>query len=419
MDNRVVVTGIGLVSPAGNSIEDAWKSWENGLSSTDKIPKYKLAGAQVNELIRDDFLCKLPFQPTRATEFALAALVEALEKAHLSINDIDPYNTGVIIGGSPSFSNAGNFYGTLFDKEYTSVEDMKSECVHDIKNGKISLEAFQHSSCGYHPASAISCVLGIRKLSRCVSNACAAGADSVCMGYDLVKSGKLSTAITGGSSAAINMDGLSLLSVLDVLSKGSDYPHACKPFDKNRDGFVLGEGAGIIILESLAGARTRGAPIFAEILGYSTLTDTYHITTPNATGVAVEELICAALDSSGVSPLSVDYINASGTATYYSDLTETNGIKRAFGERAYDIPVSSLKSMIGHLMTAAGSVELIATILTIIKSVLLPTINYETPDPDCDLDYVANHSRKKNVKYAISNSFGFGGQNTCVVVGGL
>lgn len=420
MNNRVVITGIGIASPAGNTISDAWNSWENGMSNTDRLPGFDFAAAQVKNPLLDYSGLNLPDHPiNRASEFALSALIEALDSAQLSSDDVDPYETGVLIGVAPSFSNDELFHQELTNHRFLSLDSVKNEYAQAIKKGHIHSDKFEYFSCGYHPASTISSALGIRRLSRGISNACASGAYSVCMGYDLIKTGRLGTAITGGTGAVINTEGLSLFSVLDVMSKDSDFVHACRPFDKNRSGLVIGEGAGIIILESLDRAQKRGAPIFAEVLGYSAITDTYHITTPETTGELCGELILDAIDASGIPSECIDYINAHGTSTYYNDVIETKGIKKAFGEKAYDIPISSLKSMIGHLMSAAGAVELIATIMTIKNSIILPTINYETADPDCDLDYVANIKRKKAVRYAISNSFGFGGQNVSVVLGGV
>ena len=403
MDNRVVVTGMGIVSPAGNTLEAAWGSWSKGASNTCKLPGYDFAGAPAAAPLLDYSQLLTDKRPlSRPAAFALSALTEALSQAKLLASSIDPFTSGVIVGSGLSMSNDAVMHELLIK---SSPED-------------INLSEFEFFSCGYHPAACISSALGIRKLCKSVSNACASGAYSVCLGYELVKNGDLSLAITGGADSVLNANGLSLFSVLEVMSKETDYVKASKPFDKNRSGFVVGEGAGILILEPLSRAQKRNAPIFAEILGYSTLTDTYHMTTPDPTGETVENLIVKAVSNSGLPLSSIEYINANGTSTYCSDLAETCGIKRAFGKQAYDIPISSLKSMIGHLISAAGAVELIATILSLNNSAILPTINYEHADPDCDLDYVPNIIRKRNINHAISNSFGFGGQNVCVVLGG-
>jgi 3-oxoacyl-[acyl-carrier-protein] synthase II len=419
MDKRVVVTGIGITSPAGNTISDAWDSWVNGISNTAGLPDFGFAAAQVNDPYLDYSGFTLPENPvSRASHFALSALVEALETAEISVDSIDPYNTGVILGCGLSVSNDSFLSSMLIDNSLLNSETISEDYAQAVKHGQINTDLLEYFSCGYHPSSLISSALGIRKLSRSVSNSCASGAYSVCMGYERIKNGQLDMAITGGADAMINTNGLSLFTVLDVMSKEKDYTRACRPFDKNRSGFVLGEGAGLLILESLDKAKSRNAPIYAEIIGYSAMTDTYHMTTPDITGNLCGEMMMSAAGAAGVDPCDIDYISAQGASTYYSDLTETNGIKKAFGKRAYDVPVSSLKSMIGHLISAAGAVELIATILTMKHSIILPTINYETFDPECDLDYVANKSRNTKVRRAMKNSFGFGGQNVCVVLGG-
>jgi 3-oxoacyl-(acyl-carrier-protein) synthase len=368
-----------------------------------RLDGYDFAAARVKPELNDVTWARLPnAEINQMSLFALSAAAEALRTAKLSA--VNPRATGVIMGCSPALTADAKLYQMLMDGQLREIAP---------KN----LTEFTHQSCGYHPAALIASALGVRKLCRAISNACASGAYAVSLGFELIKNGMLEMAIVGGADAMINSNGLSLFSTLGVMSNDSDYEHASRPFDKNRSGFVIGEGAGVLILESFDGAARRGARAYAEILGCGAITDTYHITTPDPSGKTCADTMAGAIANSGLSPDEIDYINAHGTATYYNDSVETSGIKQVFKGKAYDVPVSSLKSMIGHLLSAAGAVELIATILMINNSTILPTSNYEAPDSECDLDYVPNVSRRKEIRCAMSNSFGFGGQNVSIVVG--
>jgi len=259
-------------------------------------------------------------------------------------------------------------------------------------------------------------VLGAKGPNLCTTSACSSGSDAVGSAYETIKRGDAKAMITGGSEAIINPVGISAFNALKAISTRNDEPQlASRPFDAERDGFVIGEGAGILILESLAYAKERGAKILAEMMAYGTSADAYHITAPLETGEGAAMAVQRALDKAGLKPDEVDYINAHGTSTLLNDKMETRAIKRVFGERAYKIPISSTKSMMGHLVGSAGAVEAAICIMAIRSGVIPPTINLTHPDPECDLDYVPNVARQARVTTALSNSFGFGGHNSVLI----
>lgn len=266
-------------------------------------------------------------------------------------------------------------------------------------------------------AGQISIALGLKGPISTIVTACAAGANAIGKGFRLIQGNYADVIIAGGSEAPIVPLAVAGFCSMRALSTRNDLgPRACRPFDKHRDGFVIGEGAGVVVLEELTHALSRNAKIYAEVAGYGNTSDAYHITAPDPEGDGARRAIEAALKDAGISPDQVDYVNAHGSSTLYNDAIETKAIKRALGDRAYRVMVSSTKSMIGHLLGAAGAVETVATALAIKHGVVPPTINYETPDPECDLDYVPNRAQRADVKVAIKNSFGFGGQNVCLVL---
>jgi 3-oxoacyl-[acyl-carrier-protein] synthase II len=409
--HRVVVTGMGVVTPLGNTLDKLWDGIQKGISATNLMEDdlfRNYTGAEVKDPLRDwqEYFGVNIVHVSRATAFAMSALIEALENAGIPVKDIDPYKTGVILGGGLSFTNDTKVYSYLYDEIFIRKTNSK----------QVNREELENYTCGYHASALIASVLGVRKLAKTVSNACTSGVYSICEGYELIRKGELKTAIVGGSDASLNLEGFSLFTVLDVLVKDGNPKEACRPFSKNRTGCVLGEGAGILVIESLESAQERNANILAEIVGYAANTDTYHITSPDQTGESCAKTIKAAVDNAKIELKQVDYINAHGTGTYYNDLVETQGIKQAFGEYSKEIPISSNKSMLGHLLTAAGAVELIITILSMRDSIIPPTVHLDLKDEECDLDYVSGGARESNIEYALSNSFGFGGQNVGIVV---
>ncbi len=409
--NRVVITGMGVVSPIGNTINEFWKNLSNGVSGIDACTNEVFKMLPVGE-VKDNFsdvdgvFSSLNKNMNRATEFAIVAASEALSNARIDLKDIDVFETAVVLGSNPSLSEYEQVHKKLYEKKYKheGMKEQLNEC------------NFDSYICGYHPAAYLSALLGIRRLAKTITNACAAGAYAVASGYEMIRSGEVKMAIVGGAEASLNANAFSLFSILGVMSKEKNYKEACRPFSKNRSGCVLGEGAGILILESMESAIGRGVPILGEIVGYSAHTDLYHITSPDVTGKACSCSIEKAIENASITKDDIDYINAHGTGTYYNDLIETLGIKRVFGERAYKIPISSNKSMMGHLLTASGAVEVIATICAIKSAIIPPTINLDEDDENCDLDYVKEGKREVDITYALSNSFGFGGQNVCVVM---
>jgi 3-oxoacyl-[acyl-carrier-protein] synthase II len=331
---------------------------------------------------------------------AVAASLEAMAQANLKINESNKDDIGIIIG-----SGIGGLT-TLF--EQTSVL---------LEKGPGRVSPFLIPMMMPNIASAqVSIILGARGPNLCTTSACSSGSDAVGAAYETIKRGDAKAMITGGSESIINPVGVSAFNALKAISTRNDEPQlASRPFDAERDGFVIGEGSGIFVLESLDFARKRGARIVAEMMAYGATADAYHITAPIETGEGAAAAVQRALDKAGIKPDEVDYINAHGTSTMLNDKMETQAIKRVFGEHAYKVPVSSTKSMMGHLVGSAGAVEAAICILAIRHGIIPPTINLTHPDPDCDLDYVPNKARPANVVTALSNSFGFGGHNSVLI----
>ncbi|HRR49887.1 MAG TPA: beta-ketoacyl-[acyl-carrier-protein] synthase family protein [Bacteroidales bacterium] len=425
-NKRVVVTGVGVVTPIGNNLNDFWRNSLEGKSGCKKISlfdtrnfKCKIAAevkgelAHLPEYLEYDRNEKL----SRATVFAITALAEAMENAKLNAKLIDPYETSIILGAGISNSNFHPLYDIIAEQVFVGADfDFKrlEEC---INNRIVPLEELENFTCGYNPGSKIASKLGIRGLCRTISTACASGTQAIGEAYRRISRGDTEIVITGGTDAMIDIEGFTLFSILNVMSCRNDEPEkASRPFDAKRDGFVLGEGAGILILESLESAIRRKADILGEVIGFGCTTDINHVTTPEPNGLACANTMKTAIEDAGISKDEVDYINAHGTSTFYNDHIETLGIKNVFGDRAYSIPVTSNKSMIGHLVSAAGAVEFISCLLSMKHSIIPPTINLENPDPACDLDYVPNKAREASINVSLSNSFGFGGQNSTLIV---
>lgn len=406
---KIVITGMGVVSPVGIGSENFWNSIIAGKSGIKNVVHMdvsayacKIAGA-VADFKPEDFIDKKKARRMdRFTQFALAGAKMAIEDAKLDLSKEDMEKIGVVVGsGIGGLQTMEEEFETLLSKGPGRVSPfLIPKLIINMAAGEI---AIQHGFLGPNYS---------------VATACATANNSIGEAMRHIRYGDCEVMICGGTEAAITKLGLSGFSQAGALAEGfNDNPtKASRPFDKNRQGFVMGEGAGIFVIESEEHAKKRGARILAELAGYGTTDDAFHITSPNPEGLAQARAVRLALKDAGISPDEVNYINAHGTSTAINDKAETQVIKNVFGERAKKIPISSTKSMTGHLLGAAGGIELAACILSIQKGKIHPTINYETPDPECDLDYVPNQARDQKVTCAISNSFGFGGHNAVLAV---
>lgn len=402
---RVVITGVGAITPLGTGASKSWQALCQGKSGVARITKFDPSGfkcqiaAEVKDFHPEDFLDRKKIRRTDAfIHYTLVATRIALDDAGLSISDSNADKVGAIIGTCA----AGMI---TYEK---NLSDLKEQ-------GPDSVSPFFLP--GFLPNMAVgevSIVFGAKGPSKCVATACATGSHAIGDAFRIIQYGEADAVIAGGSDAYIIPLALAGLDRMRAISRRNDEPEkASRPFDKNRDGFVLGEGAGILILEELGFALKRGAKIYAELLGYGSNIDGLHITEPDWENQV--RCMRLALNDAGILPQEVDYINAHGTSTMLNDIAETKAIKAALGEHAQEVAVSSNKSMIGHLLGATGAVEAIFTALTIRDSIIPPTINYDTPDPECDLDYVPNVAREAEVNVALSNSFGFGGANASLI----
>lgn len=408
MDRRVVITGYGVISPIGIGADDFWNSLASGKSGISRVSSFDASQfssqicAEVKNFQPEEYIDKKKIRKMdRFSQLAFAAAKMAIEDAKLDMEKEDSFRVGVIVGsGIGGLSTVAAEHKVLLEKGPRRVSPfMIPMLITNIAAGEI---AIAHN---------------IQGPNYSLSSACATSNHTVGDALRLIRYGDADVIIAGGSEAAVTPLGLAGFCSAKALSTRNDDPeHASRPFDKERDGFVMGEGAGIVILESLEHALSRGAFIRAELIGYGATDDAYHITAPSPDGQSAARAMSNALADGGVKPEEVNYINAHGTSTPLNDKVETLAIKKVFGDYAYKIPVSSSKSMIGHLLGAAGVVELIATILSMEKEMLPPTINYEFPDPECDLDYVPNKARPKKINVVLSNSLGFGGHNATLVV---
>lgn len=404
---RVVVTGLGVVSPVGSTVCSVWEALISGRSGVDYISSFDPApfetkfAAEVKSFDASAYVGrKQARHMDRFTQFAVVATLQAVEAAGLKINPDNAEETGVIIGNSVC--------GLLSVCEQFKV---LSEC----GPGRVS-PALAPTMTGDAAPVQVSLILGTKGVNYSISSACASGSDAIGQAYEVIRQGIAKIMVAGGAEAPIIPLVLAAFNAIRALSTKNDNPTAaCRPFDVERDGFVLGEGAAMMVLEDASYALERGAPILAEIVGYGATSDAFHLTQPSPDGEHAARAVRLALRRADLSPNDIDYINAHGTATLLNDRTETAVIKNVFGDRAKHIPISASKSMIGHLLGAAGSIEAVITILAIKHGVLPPTINLTHPDPECNLDYVPNHARKAKIRTAMSNSFGFGGHNSALV----
>ena len=403
MRRRVVVTGMGMVSPLGTGVDKTWQALIQGKSGVARITKFDPTGfdtqiaAEVKDFVPENFMDKKELRRTDIfIQYAMASAAMALEDSQLKITPANADRVGVVVGaGLGGLTTIEAYHRVLLEKGPSRISPFFIPML--IVNeapGQISMR------------------FGAKGPNTSVVTACATGNHNIGDAWRIIERGDADAVIAGGVEATITPLAVSGFNAMKALSTRNQEPEkASRPFDKNRDGFVIGEGSGIIILEELQQALDRGAKIYAEIIGYGLTGDAYHITAPAPEGEGAARCMAMTLKSAGIQPEEVDYINAHGTSTEYNDLYETMAIKTVFKEHAKKLAISSTKSMIGHLLGGAGGVEAIFTILTICQGIIPPTINYETPDPGCDLDYVPNIARKTEVRVALSNSFGFGGTN--------
>ena len=404
---RVVVTGLGITSPLGTGLEKNWDAVTNGRSGIGPITRFDAAefpvrfAGEVRDFPEEEYIDKKEGRKMDLfIHYALGAAVMALADSGLVINDENAERVGVVVGsGMGGLPAIERYHEALTNGGYRKISPFF------IPMSIINLAAGQ-----------ISIKCGAKGPNIAPVSACATGTHAIGDAYRIIQRGDADAAISGGTESTICPLGIGGFSVMKALSSRNDDPQAAsRPFDKNRDGFVMGEGAGIVILEEYESAKRRGAKIYAEIAGYGLTGDAYHLTAPSPGGEGAARCMKMALDTAGVNPEEVDYINAHGTSTPFNDLYETMAIKSVFGDHAKRLMVSSTKSMTGHLLGAAGGVEAIFSLLAISRGVVPPTINYTEPDPECDLDYVPNQARQVDVKIAISNSLGFGGTNGTVL----
>jgi len=406
-NRRVVATSIGIIGPLGLDTAATWQNLVAGKSGIDYITlcdasslETKIAG-EVKGFQPYDFISrKDAHRMDRFAQLAVAASRQALDSSGLELDSNRRDNTGVIIGSGIGGLN------TLYEQTKILIErgpDRVSPFLAPMMIADIA-------------AAQVSINLGVKGPTLCTTSACSSGSDAIGAAYELIKHGNAEVMVAGGTESIINPLGITAFNALKALSTRNDEPQkASRPFDANRDGFIVSEGAAVLILENLEHARKRNACILAEIIAYGATADSYHVTQPLENGEGAAKAMKSALDKAGLRPQDIDYINAHGTSTKLNDITETRAIKSVFGEYAYKVPISSTKSMTGHLIGAAGASEAATCILVIRNGIIPPTINLNNPDAECDLDYVPNAARPAKVDTALTNSFGFGGHNSVLI----
>ena len=400
---RVVITGMGVVSPLGHTLQDYWNNLIAGKSGISEITLFdtkdfatKIAGEIKDLTVEDHIDRKLARRMDRFTHFAVIAAQRAVQDAGIDFDSVDKSQFGVIsssgIGGMDTFERECR---VLFEKGPRRVSPfLIPMLIADIAPGYISIQ------------------YGLTGLNYATISACASAAHAIGDAFHHIKNGRATGVLAGGSEAPITPMGVAGFNAMKALSTRNDEPErASRPFDLNRDGFVMGEGGALLLLEELEHAKKRNAKIYGEVVGVGFTADAYHITAPVPGGAGAVAAMTQAMKEAGIQPEEVDYINAHGTSTPFNDKTETEAIKKTFGDHAYKLAISSTKSMTGHTLGASGAIEAVATVLSINHGMVHPTINYETPDPECDLDYTPNTPVKRQINVALSNSFGFGGHN--------
>lgn len=407
MTRRVVVTGLGLITPCGNTVKDTWAMLMRGESAVDYITRFDTEkfsvkfAAEVKNFDPLNYIEKKEIKRMGAfTHYAVAASDEAMKDSGLIVTDENAEDIGTYIS-----SGIGDFWA--IEREHTKL----------LMQGPDRVSPFFIVSAIVNLAAGnVSIRHGAKGPISATATACAAGAHAIGDSFKIIQRGDANAMICGGAESAITPMSVAGFAAMKALSTRNDDPkHASRPFDAERDGFVVGEGAGIMILEELEFAKARGAKIYAEIVGYGMTSDAFHATAPDETGAGQARAMQKAMKDAKITPEQIGYVNAHGTSTPYNDRFETVAIKRAFGEHAYKLAISSTKSMTGHALGAAGGIEAVFSVLAIDKKVLPPTINYKTPDPNCDLDYIPNEPRVAEVEYVLSNNSGFGSANACVI----
>ena len=412
MKRRVVITGMGAVTPIGNDVATFWSGLKQGQSGIGSLTRFNtdgyscLVAAQIDDFDPSSVIDKREVRRLdRSCQFAIVAAAEAMKNAGISKEmvengEIDANRFGVIV--SSGIGGMGTMEAEHIKMLERGPDRVSPLCVPmmivNMLAGNVSIFAGAKGPCGT------------------VVTACATGTNSIGDAFKIIQRGDADVMLAGGAEACLTPLAFAGFCSMKAMTGRNDEPsRACRPFDKDRDGFVMGEGAGLLVLESLEHAQMRGANILGEVVGYGWTADAFHITAPSPGGEGGARAMTMALKDAGIEPEAIDYINAHGTSTPINDANETAGIKISFGDHAYKLAISSTKSMIGHLLGASGAVEAIASVMAMVDGFVPPTINYETPDPDCDLDYVPNVGRETKVNYALSNSLGFGGHNACLI----
>lgn len=408
MKKRVVITGLGCVTPVGTGKDDFWVNIKSGVSGIDKITRFdytnyqtQIAG-EVKDFTPEDYISKKELKKMdRFTQFAMVASKLAVADSELDLNNID-----------------GNRMGTVIGTGIGGVETIEAQHKNLLEKGNRRVSPFFiPMMIGNMAAGQVAIEFGAKGPSTNICTACASGTNSVGDAFKIIQRGDADIMIAGGTEAAVAEFAVAGFCNMKAMSTNNDNPQkASRPFDKDRDGFVMGEGCGILILEELESAIKRNAKIYAEIVGYGMTSDAYHITTPAENGEGAARSMQMAINDAGIEPEKIDYINAHGTSTYYNDLYETMAIKSVFGENAKNISISSTKSMTGHLLGASGAIEAIVCALAIKDNFVPPTINLENPGEGMDLDYTPNKGKERTINYALSNSLGFGGHNATIVL---
>ncbi|MGF7533731.1 beta-ketoacyl-ACP synthase II [Bacillus mexicanus] len=403
---RVVVTGLGALSPLGNDVDTSWNNAINGVSGITPITRVDAeeypakVAAELKDFNVEDYMDRKEARKMdRFTQYAVVAAKMAVEDADLDINDEIAPRVGVWVGsGIGGLETLESQFEIFLTKGPRRVSPFfVPMMIPDMATGQISI------------------ALGAKGVNSCTVTACATGTNSIGDAFKVIQRGDADVMVTGGTEAPLTRMSFAGFSANKALSTNPDPKTASRPFDKNRDGFVMGEGAGIIVLEELEHALARGAKIYGEIVGYGSTGDAYHITAPAQDGEGGARAMKEAIKDANIAPEEIDYINAHGTSTYYNDKYETMAIKTVFGGHAHKLAISSTKSMTGHLLGAAGGIEAIFSVLAIKEGVIPPTINIQTPDEECDLDYVPDEARKQDLNYVLSNSLGFGGHNATLI----
>jgi 3-oxoacyl-[acyl-carrier-protein] synthase II len=400
--DRIVITGMGTINPLGHTVKDTWNKLINGISGVAPITLFDVTdwnvkvAAEVKDFNPALYMdAKEARRRDRFEQLGVAAVRETVESAGIEVTEENAARIGVVI--SSAIGGLGSLQeniDTLNKDGFRRVSPFTVPMI--MPNGAAGLSSIDY---------------GFRGPSFSVASACASGGDGIGMAWMMLRAGMVDVVIAGGAEATIVPVGVGAFDRATAISRSADFNNSPRPFDKNRDGLVMGEGAACLVLETESHAKKRGANILAELAGYGSTSDSFHITAPREDGSGGASAIRLALQTAGINDDEVGYINAHGTATVLNDASETTAIKAAFGQQAYKIPISSTKSMTGHMMGATGALEAIFCVLAIREGILPPTIHYETPDPACDLDYVPNKSREKKIQTAISNAFGFGGHN--------